>query len=302
MKSRLLAFAAALMTVGMPVAALAETRVAETSPQAVVDEVLAADRAFSEASARGELVAGLSAMFDEEVVMPLPGGAFARGRAAAVEALKANPANAGARAEWAPVRGGVSADGQHGFTFGYMTTHRAAGAAEPGKYLAYWVRRPEGWRVLAYKRARRPAGEVSTAMLPPSLPERLVPVDASAVERHRASVAAAEKAFSDEAQAIGIGPAFAKHGRADAMNIGSAPAFTIGSENIAQALFGETKGSPVHWDAGEGAVAASSGDLGVTFGLIRHNGPPPARQPSAASFFTVWKRDNPGEPWRYIAE
>ena len=45
-----------------------------------------------------------------------------------VQALRANPDNAGARLEWAPIRGGISADGQHGFTFGYMTVLAYVGA------------------------------------------------------------------------------------------------------------------------------------------------------------------------------
>ena len=38
------------------------------------------------------------------------------------------------------------------------------------KYLAYWVKRPEGWRVVAYRQQVREAGEVSKEMMPPSLP------------------------------------------------------------------------------------------------------------------------------------
>ena len=78
-------------------------------------------------------------------------------------ALRAVPANATSRIEWAPVRGGVSADGAHGFTFGYMTQRRADGTRAPLKYLAYWVRRPEGWRVAVYRRVRRPDADAPTA-------------------------------------------------------------------------------------------------------------------------------------------
>src|SRR5690606_20506568 len=118
-------------------------------PGAVVDELLAADRAFSAASADTDLVSGLSAMFADDVVMPIPPGSFAEGAEEAIAALRANPANAGARATWVPVRGGVAADGRHGFTFGYMTIRRADGTDAPAKYLSYWIRRPEGWRVVA---------------------------------------------------------------------------------------------------------------------------------------------------------
>src|SRR4029077_12244076 len=93
--------------------------VAATTPQAAVDELLAADRAFSTASAKTDLVAGLTAMFADDVVIPMPPGQFVNGKAAVIEALNGNADNATSRTDWTAIRGGVSADGQHGFTFGY---------------------------------------------------------------------------------------------------------------------------------------------------------------------------------------
>jgi hypothetical protein len=274
-------------------------------PQAALDGLLAADRAFAAASAQTDLVSGISAMFAPDVVMPLPNGSFAESAQAATAALRENPANAGARAEWAPVRGGISADGQHGFTFGYMTVHQADGTVSPAKYLAYWVRQPAGWRVAAYRRSRRPEGEVSTAMLPPALPARLVPpsADAAALEAHRASLDAAERAFSDESQTIGLGPAFAKWGSGDAMNMGRAASFTLGAASIGAAIGEGSPGpSPLSW-APDRVIVASSGDLGVTIGRIRPNTPSTdASAPSAFPFFTIWRRRTPASPWRYIAE
>lgn len=269
------------------------------TPAAVVDELLAADRAFSEASAKTDLVTGLSAMFDEELAMPLPAGQIAHGPAAAVEAMKANPANPTAKVEWTPVRGGVSADGQHGFTFGFMTTTRATGEVQLGKYLSYWIKRPQGWRVAAYKRVPREAGDVTLDLMKPSLPEAIVPVvtDAAAVEAHRQSLIDAEKAFSDRAQVVGVGEAFKENGQPDAMNIYGGAEFVIGVENVAAgAGQGRTGPATINWSS-EGAHVASTGDLGVSYGLIRPNDG--KQTPSA--FFTIWRR-NPGEPWRYIAE
>jgi ketosteroid isomerase-like protein len=274
-------------------------------PQAEVDELLAADRAFAQASAKTDLVSGLSAMFAEDVIMPAPQVNFARGKAAAVAALSATPANAVSKAHWTPVRGGLSADGTHGFTYGYMTISEAGKPDRRGKYLSYWVKGPDGWRVAAYKRAPRPEGEASETVLPPALPRQLTAafVDDATVERHRASLVAAEKAFSDEAQEIGLGPAFFRNGSPDAMNMGRGPAFTIGAEAIGREVGGGASGpSPVSWDAGEGALVAPSGDLGVTFGVIRPNVPPAEGQPTAFPFFTIWRRDAPDGRWLYIAE
>ncbi len=276
---------------------------AADSPQAAVDELLAADRAFSAASARTDVVSGISAMLADDVVMPAPPGVFARGRAAAIDALRANADNAKSRVEWTPVRAGISADGQHGFTAGFMTVHRPDGTTMPLKYLAYWVKGAAGWRVAAYKRTRG-AGEPRQA-LAVLLPERMQPVssDTALIARHTQSLDAAERAFSDEAQTIGLGPAFAKYGSADAINLGG-PAdaqLIVGAEAIARSVAeGGTSGSAVSW-APEQVVVASSGDLGVSIGTIRRNRPE-AGQPSTFPFFTIWRRASPSAPWRYVAE
>lgn len=278
------------------------------TPKEAVDELLAADRAFSKTSARTDLVAGLSAMFAEDVVMPEPGARFARGAAAAAAALRRNPDNAGARAEWTPIRGGISADGQHGFTFGYMTITRGDGSEAPAKYLAYWIKGPAGWRVAVYRRSRANEAPASVEMMPPSLPDRLVPpsTDAQAIARFRASLDAAERAFSDEAQKIGIGPAFVKYGSADAINLGPASesSVTVGSEAIGRAVGAAypSNESAVSW-APDSVIVASSGDLGVTIGMIRPNrhGPDGKTAP-IMPFFTIWRRASVDDPWRYIAE
>lgn len=277
-------------------------------PQKAVDELLAADRAFSAESAKADLVAGLSAMFADDVTMPTPAGKFAEGKASVVEALRANPENAGVRIEWKPVRGGVSADGQHGFTFGYMTWRKADGTAVPLKYLSYWVKGSNGWRVVAYKRGRA-AGDVSAQpAMTPALPDRIVKAstDATVVAAHRKSLADAELAFSNEAQTIGIGPAFAKYGSADAVNMGgpNQAAFVVGADAISRQVGSgaSTTSSELSWGPDK-VIVASSGDLGVSIGMIRRNTPPAdPKQPSAFPFFTVWRRANASAPWRYVAE
>ena len=44
------------------------------TPQQIADELLAADRAFAGASAKTDLISGLSAMFASDVAMPTPTG------------------------------------------------------------------------------------------------------------------------------------------------------------------------------------------------------------------------------------
>jgi ketosteroid isomerase-like protein len=280
---------------------------ADRTPQQAVEELLAADREFAKASAETDLVTGISAMFADDVAMPIPGSQFARGKDAARAALQANPDNAGARAEWSPIRGGVSADGQHGFTVGYMTVTKKDGPRVPVKYVAYWVRQPAGWRIAVYKRVRAAEAPVSPQMMPPSLPARLVPAttDAATIEEYRKSLDAAERAFSAEAQKIGLGPAFAQNGHPDAVNVGppTRPEFVKGADEIGKAVSGgSTSTDPgLSW-APDHVIVASSGDLGVTTGLIQPNAGPDGKLPPAIPFITVWRRATPQNAWRYIAE
>lgn len=294
--------AAAFLTV---LISLAQGSAAE-SPAAAAEALLAADRAFAVAAADRTTVDALSAMFAEDVTFSAPRNAFVRGRAAAIEALKINADNRRSRVAWTPIRAGVSADGLHGFTFGYMTMTKADGADVPMKYLAYWVKGTEGWRVAAYRRGPRPAGAVSLDTLPPSVPDRMVEptTDAARLELYSESLSAAEQRFSDEAQTLGLGRAFTKFGRPDAVNMGgpTTPGFVFGAEAIGRHIGRNAPAdrSEVEWSA-DRVLIASSGDLGITFGTIRSHKTRPDR-PDAVPFFTIWRRDGPAAPWRYIAE
>src|SRR6185295_15877409 len=190
---------------------------------------------------------------------------------------------------------------------GSMTLHRPDTTSVPMKYLAYWVKGPGGWRVAAYKRVRAATGQAAIDQMPPALPDRLVPPssDPAALARFTDSLDQAERAFSRDAQRIGIGAAFAQYGSADAINLGrpTEPGFVVGSESIGRMVAAGSPpgGSAVSWSP-DRVIVASSGDLGVTIGIIRLNTPPAAGEPAAFPFFTVWRRPDVNAPWRYIAE
>jgi hypothetical protein len=124
------------------------------------------------------------------------------------------------------------------------------------------------------------------------------------IDKFAESLVAAEKAFSDEAQRIGLGAAFATFGRPDAVNMGGPKdiGFVLGAEAIGRSVGqgAPTDRSEVEWSA-DRVLIASSGDLGITFGLIRFHQPRDG-QPPAVPFFTIWRRDDPSSRWRYIAE
>ena len=292
----------------LPVAVIASDAAAPTpaalapvDPAQRAQEVLAADRAFAARGAE-DFLAAAEAMFAADVTLPLPGGRFANGRADALAALREVPGTVGSTASWAPIRVGVSADGSHAFSYGYMQVSRADGSSLDAKYLSYWVRGADGWKVAAYRRVPRAPGTVETAMREPALPQGSWPQADQA--GHLASLVAAEKAFSDRAQSVGLGQAFTESGSEDAMNMGgpAAAEFVFSAAKIGpQVSGGEDGPSPVSWSA-DRALVAPSGDLGVTFGLIHFNAPDPAAPQPPMAFFTVWRRAAPDAPWRYVAE
>lgn len=281
---------------------------AQSSPQAAVDALLDADRRFAAAAAATDVAGALAPMLADDAIAPLPPGTFVRGKAAIVEALSRVPEHTGARLEWAPVRAGVSADATHGFTVGYMTMQRADGTRVPLKYLSYWIRGPQGWRVAAYRRSRSAEGPFSRTLMPPAVPVRLVPAttDPATTAQHRSSLEAAERAFSDEAQRIGLGAAFAKWGSADAVNMGGPtdPAFVVGAEAIGRQIGAgsPSSSSPVSWASDVAVLVASSGDLGASLGMIRQNAPASGAGPNAVPFITIWRRQTTADAWRYVAE
>jgi ketosteroid isomerase-like protein len=266
-----------------------------------IDSLLATDRSFGRGSAAQPGLAALSDMFDDNVVIfavPIPG--FATGKAEAAAALEKAIGVQRASTEWTPIRAGVSADGTHGFTFGYMTTRADGKPPSLAKYVSYWVKTPRGWRVRLFKRVPRPEGEVSLDPMPPSLPAKAVRAQGPGQSaRFRQSLREREQAFSDAAQKIGLSAAFAQFGAADSANVGGDAAFVVGASEIAKIL---PATSPLRWSADQGVLVAPSGDLGVTWGYLHRNAPTPPGRLAQIPFFTIWRRASVRDPWHYVAE
>jgi hypothetical protein len=115
---------------------------AAKSPRQSLDELLAADRGFAAASARTDPVAGIAAMMDDDITVPIPNKGLVTGKRAVVEVFMASPAFQDGHVTWAPVRGGISADGTQGFTFGFLTVGSGDQAKRNRKCLSYWVNGP----------------------------------------------------------------------------------------------------------------------------------------------------------------
>ena len=268
---------------------------ATEAARAALSEIRAAEsRALEQAQGKPPADA-LVAWLDDKTRLYARGGPFV-GRELALTNLKANPGNKGIGTSWRPLKAGASSDGNHAFTLGYFDIAGGDPAIAGRFYLAYWVREPGGWRLIAFKQGLRAPSAAPGDRLPDSIPLR-APAENPAPATARQGLAAAEKAFSDRAQEAGIGLAFTEFGRADAVNGGTVGAAAIG----AGIGGGETGPSPVNWSSDE-VIVAPSGDLGISFGMIRPNGSPPPGQPAATPFFTVWMRDGPNDPWLYVAE
>lgn len=297
-----------ILVAAVPVAAQGAepvTAVAVT-PAAQLAELVAADKAFAEKARDLPFPDAVGAMLAPDAVMPARGSKpFLRSRDEIIAYLKANPATVVAHAEWMPVRGGISADGRQGFTAGYLTITQPDGTKQPGKYMTYWGRTIDGWRALAYKRAPRPEGAVDGAFHALGLPDP-AKWRGPALRNALDTLLDAERAFAAKAQIIGVGPAFAEYGRADAINMGAGAGYTESAAAIAAGFDPEPEpGKTIEWGPDFGIVSAS-GDLGVSFGRItpkqRLPGLAPDAPVPASPFFTIWHRDTPTGPWRYIAE
>lgn len=301
---------AVLLTLGFPspsatTAVVASNRRAET-PAQVAKSLMDADRAYAAAASKTDMMTALGAMMADGVMMPTPGGTFATGKSAVLSAIQATPDASTSRVAWTPIRVGISADGEHGFSFGYMTQFKPDSSRVALKYMAYWVREQGTWRVIGYKRARSAGPATDTTPMPASLPVALTKAtrDPSIITSFRHDVMKAEHSFSAESQQIGVGNAFARFGSRDAVNMGG-PAlatFVVGADSIAKRVSGgDMTSSTLTWGA-DTAFVASSGDLGITFGVIHLKNPPAGAPPAGISFFTIWRRADVRSPWRYIAE
>ena len=109
---RQVTMAVTLLTAAVPATA-------QETPQAALAGLLAAERSLSAAAEKLSPADGIASLIAPDGVL-LTRPAPVTGPAAAAAALKGNPANAGNYARWLSVRQGISADGQHGYTVGYL--------------------------------------------------------------------------------------------------------------------------------------------------------------------------------------
>jgi ketosteroid isomerase-like protein len=271
-------------------------------------ELLAADRAYSAASAAGgNFVEGLVATLAEDVIYLPAGGNFYRGREAVRTLLSSNPSNPFSTYKWTPVRGDVSADGTLGYTYGYYSLDIPPFNGRPartalGKYAAAWRKENGAWKATVLLRNPRPEGPVSETPpagyeSPDTKHERHFPNDhrTSALE----SMLDNDRAFSAVAESsrdfAGTLAAFAAP---DGATNGGGAEFAWGPDAIRADAFPPPAEHSFLWEPVEGDVA-ESGDLGFSVGIATERLRATGEVLGYTKYLSIWKRQNDGR-WRFV--
>jgi ketosteroid isomerase-like protein len=123
---------------------LAGSRTEEELARAAVAELLDADRAFAARAAADGVPAAFNAFAAEDALI-VTSESISTGRAGVASRYQTWPE--GARLEWAPETGRVSARGDMGWTWGNSTYIAPDGSRVRGRYISVWTRDHEGnWR------------------------------------------------------------------------------------------------------------------------------------------------------------
>jgi ketosteroid isomerase-like protein len=261
------------------------------------DSLFLLDQTRGDSVAARGAIDGPLAFFSPSVVFLRAGVPVVFGRDAARTLFAAAPAT-GPHA-WQPLGGGVSSDLRHAYTFGVAALARAAAAIRLERYIAYWTReRGQPWRIAAYAEVNSsPAVEIMLSA------EQLSPPSAVPVFRPMAdyvqSVRAADSLFSDLADRMGTGFAFANTATADGVLFGPSE-LIVGRKAIDDYFKAQPPGTSLSWRPVY-AVVAFSGDLAFTVGESIRTG----RSASGAAeqrfgkYITVWQRERDGT-WKFV--
>ena len=277
----------------------------EAHQSATRDSLLAADAARGDVATRQGLANAVATWLDSGVVYLRTGAPILYGRAAALTAL-GDPAPERSTYQWRPLGGGVSLDGQGGYTYGIATTAVPNAEGAPtvrlDRYLAFWRRGPDHlWRVIAYADVGGPppgpAVQIPAAEFPPTL---TIPRGrrADAVRQVRE----ADSAFALAADLQGTGIAFATYVAPQGV-VFSGSEIVIGTDAV-RALYDEQQraGGTLNWRPVY-ADAVESGDLGWTVGeyVFTGRGINGSVVQRFGKYLTIWQKQRNGD-WRFVID
>lgn len=240
---------------------------------------------------------GHVALFADDITYT-DGDNILHGRQAARDYLTAlqYPAPAGYTTRWQTVRGDVSANGLDGYTFGWMTFTAPDGTIYElhGKYIAYWRLGPLGWRVVARL-------EVQTYSSPTPPPSWFKPVTGGKpslplvdVNAARASLVAADQAFSALSVSQGQAVAFPAYVALEGVNIGGP--MTYGRDAIVERYAAVPITNVLSWTS-ETADVSRVGDFGFSVGPWSWTD---GQSNYRGVYMSVWQKES-GE-WKWIVD
>ncbi|HET9683113.1 MAG TPA: hypothetical protein VFP15_03365 [Gemmatimonadaceae bacterium] len=268
--------------------------------------LFAADAAHTAAIERLGPVDGVLQAMRGNAVYLAPGMDLVRGRHDIREALAAeNPDPQHTQLSRTLAGGDVSADGNFGFTFGWLSRIAPDGAASYGAYVAVWEREDgEDFRITAYhsrSSIRRLPVRAGFPLLADGAGAGGVPHEGG-MEEQRRSVAAADTAFAALSVAQGYSIAFPTYASDFMMVFGGNFVGLEGRQEIADAYAGWTPAEVLDW-APVHAGAAASGDLAYTVGTAvdSYTMPDGSVVKTWSKYLTRWVRAADGA-WRFVAD
>jgi ketosteroid isomerase-like protein len=272
--------------------------------EAAHDELLRADLGRGDSVARLGLPDGLAANLTDDVVYLRGGLPIVRGRSAVRAIAAAESLSAPFAVRWQPVRAETSRDGKNGYSYGYTIVSTSAGASPAirvDRYIAYWRRLPEGWRIAAYAETYG-TPPAAVALTPAAAAGALADVPMPRGTGPLEAIRSADANFSRAAAQLGTGEAFGRYAADDAQIFSGPGEFISGPRAISASFGPPTEKNTLVWHPVAGDVS-SSGDLGFTVGNAvftgyREDG---AKIERFSKYLTVWKRQRDGS-WRYVVD
>ncbi|MEP6730418.1 MAG: DUF4440 domain-containing protein [bacterium] len=272
--------------------------------EAAHDELLRADLARADSVVRLGFAEGITSNFARDVLYLRGGLPILRGKFAARAVISAESLGTGAAVRWQPVRAETSVDRSSGFTYGYTiygVAQSGAPALRVDRYIAFWRKEAEGWRIAAYAETY---GSPPSQITLPEVATDSVLADVPMSRRRGAldDMREADVAFSRDATKFGTGAAFGRYAAESAQIFSGPGEFITGPGAITDSFGPPDRKSSLVWHPVEGEIS-KNGDLGFTVGNAVFNGEREDGAPIVrySKYLTVWKRQRDGS-WRYVVD
>ena len=269
--------------------------------------LLAADRALERQTERLGIVEGFLRGAADDLSYLHPDQEIIEGRAATRAFLRATyPQQQLVKLAWTTASGDVSHDGSLGYSFGWtaFSARDAQGnpITQPGKYISFWRRGADRWRLIAFMRNASPEA-------PPPPPEGFPLLSGGRgvarwgdPDEISDRVRATDAAFAAHSVKVGYSIAFPAYTAEDGISLSAGEQMVFGRTAIAASAEGWTPEQTLDWTPVR-ALAAASGDLAMTTGnsVFSEKAPDGSVTHFPGKYLTVWARQRNGH-WLYILD